>query len=134
MAKNGKSKGKNRSGWVTLVGVLFLIAGLFNLLWGLVAVGLSLGGSDPAVLGDMNRDDLEGIGIVGIVVGATEILVGIGIWSRVAAARIVGLVVAVIAVVLNFAYHRVLDGWAFSGLFVNALVIYILAVHGREFR
>jgi hypothetical protein len=48
-------------------------------------------------------------------------------------ARVLGLVLAIAAVLVNFAYHRVLNGWAFSGLFVNAVIILILCLRGEEF-
>jgi hypothetical protein len=122
-----------KSGWVTLVGVLFLIAGFFNLLWGLVALGMSLGGTDPTVLGDLSQGNLEGLGIVGVVVGSLQLFAGVGILQRLASARLVGLILAVVAVILNFGYHRVLEGWAFTGLVINLAIIIILSLREDEF-
>jgi hypothetical protein len=122
-----------RSGWVTLVGILFLIAGFFNLIWGVVALGVSLGGTDATVMGDLSAGNLEGLGIAGVIVGGLQLIAGGGILARNPSARVLGMAMAVIAVLLNFGYHHALDGWAFSGLFVNLLIIVILAVKGEDF-
>lgn len=123
-----------RTGWVTLVGILFLIAGGFDVIWGVVALGVSLGGTDATVLGDLARGDLEGLGIAGVVVGTLQLLAGVGIITRTPSARILGITLAVISVLLNFAYHRVLEGWAFTGLVLNLAIIVILATRHDEFR
>jgi hypothetical protein len=36
-------------------------------------------------------------------------------------------------VLLNFAYHRVLEGWAFTSLAVNLAIIMILTAREEEF-
>ena len=129
-----ESAAARRTAWVTLVGILFLIGGGFNVIWGLAAVGVSLGGTNATVLGDVSIRELEGIGIIGIVVGALQIFAGAGILVRSPIAREVGLILVVVAVLLNFGYHRVLDGWAWSGLVVNLAIIIILTLRREEFR
>lgn len=123
-----------RSGWVSLVGVLFLIAGGFDVIWGLVALGVSLGGTDHTVLGDLSVHNLEGLGVAGVVVGCLQIYAGAGILRRVETAYVVGLILAGASVLLNFAYNNVLDGWAFTGLFWNLLIIFILCLRAEEFK
>jgi hypothetical protein len=122
-----------RTGWVTLVGVLFLIAGGFDLIWGLVALGVSLGGSDQTVVGDLSQGNLEGLGIAGLIIGGLQVYAGTGILNRAPSARALGLILAVIAILLHFAYYRVLDGWAFTGLFINLVIILILSLRREEF-
>lgn len=122
-----------RTGWVSLVGILFLIAGCFDLIWGVAGVGVSLGGTDQSVMGDLSRGDLEGLGIAGLVVGGLQLVAGIGVLRRAPSARVLGLVLATVAVLLNFTYHRVLEGWAFTGLTVNLAIIVILAIREQEF-
>jgi hypothetical protein len=122
-----------RSGWVTLVGVLFLIAGGFDVIWGLVALGVSLGGTDQTVVGDLSTGNLEGLGIAGLIVGGLQLYAGFGILNRSPSARVLGLVLAVLAVLLHFGYYRVLDGWAFTGLFINLVIILILTLRREEF-
>lgn len=122
-----------KTGWVTLVGILFLIAGGFDLIWGLVAVGVSLGGTAEIAHGDLSNAELEGLGIAGLIVGAIQVFVGAGILSRSPSARVIGMLIAVIAILINFGYHNVLDGWAWSGLFINFVILLILSLRHEEF-
>lgn len=101
--------------------------------WGVVALGVSLGGIDATVLGDLARGDPEGLGIAGVVVGTLQLLAGVGIIPRTPSARIM-IALGVISVLLNFGYHRVLEGWAFTGLVLNLAIIVILATRHDEFR
>jgi hypothetical protein len=116
-----------------LVGVMFLIAGGFDVIWGLVGIGVSLGGTDSAVIGDLSRGNLEGLGIAGLIVGAIQLYVGVAILQRRAAGQVLGIVIAAVVVLMNFAYYRVLDGWAFTGLVWNLLIIVILSLRSEEF-
>ena len=120
---------------MTLVGVLFAIGGGFDLIWGLVALGVSLGGTDRTVLGDLGGPvhNLEGLGIAGLILGGLQLYAGFGILSRNPSARAVGLGLSVLAIFLHFAYYRVLDGWAFTGLFISLLIILILCLRREEF-
>jgi hypothetical protein len=91
-----------RSGWVTLVAVLYLISGVINLLVGLVALGVTLSGSadvEMVYVGDWPTDDLVGAAIVVIVFAALQIVLGAGVLRRDRWAWIVGLVVSALVVV-----------------------------------
>ncbi len=126
----------SRSGWVTLVAVLYLISGIFNILVGLVALGVSLSGSatvDRAYVGDWPTDNLEGAGIAVIVLAALQLLLGVGLWRRERWAWIAGLVIASLVIVEHVFYYRLLDGWAVGGLITNILIVLILALKSEEF-
>src|SRR5688572_12492726 len=91
-----------RSGWVTLVGVLYLISGAFNLLIGLAALSVSLSGSatvDTVYLGDWPTDHLEGAAVVLIVFAGLQLLLGAGIMSRARWALVAGLIVSSLVIV-----------------------------------
>jgi hypothetical protein len=126
----------SRSGWVTLVAVLFLISGALNLLVGLVALGVSLSGSatvDTVYLGDWPTENLEGAAIVVIVLAILQLLLGVGISRRDRWAWMAGLVISSLVIVTHVFFHRLLDGWALGGLLTNILIIWILAVKAEEF-
>jgi hypothetical protein len=126
----------SRSGWVTLVAVLYLISGVFNLLIGLAALGVSLSGSstvDTVYLGDWPTDDLEGAAIVLMIFAGLQLLLGAGIMGRSRWAWITGLAVSSLVVVTHLFFNRLLDGWAIGGLLTNALIIGILAMKQEEF-
>jgi hypothetical protein len=125
--------GARRSGWVSLVGIMFLIAGGFDAIWGLVGIGVSLGGTDSTVIGDLSRGNLEGLGIAGLIIGLIQLYTGVSILQRRTTGQVLGLVIAVVAVLMNFAYYRVLDGWGFTGLVWNLAIIAILSLRSDEF-
>ena len=126
----------SRSGWVSLVSVLYLISGAFNLLVGLAALGVSLSGSstvETVYVGDWPTDHLVGAAIVVIVLASLQLLLGAGIWRRERWAWIAGLVVAALMIVSHLFYMRLLDGWAVGGLVINVLIIWILVAREQEF-
>jgi hypothetical protein len=122
-----------RSGWVTLVGIMFIIGGGFDLIWSIAALGVSLGGTDVVVIGDLSRNNLEGTGIVGLIVGGIQLYVGYAILNRLPSGQVLGIIIAALVVLLHFAYIRVLDGWGFIGLVWNLLIILILTLRSEEF-
>jgi len=125
-----------RSGWVTLVAVLYVISGAFNLLVGLVALGVTLSGSstvETVYVGDWPTDNLEGAAIAVIVLAALQLLLGAGIWRRDRWAWIAGLVVASLVIVTHIFFYRLLDGWAVGGLLTNIGILLILALKQEEF-
>jgi hypothetical protein len=125
-----------RSGWVTLVAVLYLISGLFNLLIGLTALGVTLSGSatvDRVYIGDWPTDDLEVAAIVVIVLASLQIVFGAGIWRRERWAWFAGILIASLVIVTHVFYYRLLDGWAVGGLLMNLGILLILALKQAEF-
>jgi lysylphosphatidylglycerol synthetase-like protein (DUF2156 family) len=127
---------KSRSGWITLVAVLYLISGALNLLAGLVALGLKLSGSDAldnVYLGDWPADDLEGVAIMMVIFGVLQLVLGTGLWRRSRWAWIAGLVVSSLVIVTHIFFHRVLDAWAVGGLVTNVIILWILVVKEDDF-
>jgi hypothetical protein len=127
----------SRSGWVTLVAVLYLISGVFNLLIGLVALGVTLSGSatvETVYVGDWPTDNLVGAAIVVMVFAALQVLLGGGILRRDRWAWIVGLVVSSLVIVTHIFFYRLLDGWAVGGLITNIAILLILTLKQEEFQ
>lgn len=126
----------SRSGWLSLVGVLYLISGALNLLVGLAALGVSLSGSstvETVYVGDWPTDDLVGAAIVVIILGGLQLLLGAGIWRRERWAWFAGLIVSSMVIVTHIFFHRLLDGWAIGGLLANILIVWILLAKEKEF-
>jgi O-antigen ligase len=125
-----------RSGWVTLVAVLYLISGSFNLLIGLVALGVSLSGSssvETVYVGDWPTDHLVGAAIVLIILASLQLLLGAGIMSRQKWAWVLGVIVSALVIVTHIFYYRLLDGWAVGGLLTNIGILLILTLKQEEF-
>jgi hypothetical protein len=122
---------KKQSGTVTFAGVLFFVAGLWNAMVGLVA--LVVEGNRSITEGDLPIRDLTAWGVVLLVLGAIEALIGLGILARNAVARIMGIAIATIGALVHLAFHQGNPGWAFTLLAIDVLIIYVLTVHGDEF-
>jgi hypothetical protein len=125
-----------RSGWVTLVAVLYLISGALNVLVGLAALGVALSGSatvETGYIGDWPTDDLEGAAVVVTALGLLQLLLGVGVSRRNRSAWIAGLMASALVIVAHIFFHRLLDGWALGGLLTNILIIWILVAKEAEF-
>jgi len=122
---------KKQSGTVSFAGVLFFLAGLWNAMVGLVA--LVVEGNRSISEPDLVIRDVTAWGIVLLVLGGIEVLIGIGILARAALARLVGIGLVTIGAVLHLAFHQGNPGWAFTLLAIDVLIIYVLTVHGDEF-
>lgn len=129
------SRSRPRSGWVTAVGVLLALAGAANVLIGLLGIGIEISGQDihNTTLGDWPSEDLEGIAIAMMVLGAIQLVVGAGVLVRAPMARIAGIVLASLVVLLDLAYYRLLDGWALTGILWNLAIVFILAIKEEDF-
>jgi hypothetical protein len=116
---------------VTFAGVLFLVAAAFNIIDGLVAL------AEPRHFyvseSGLTIDNYDALGIVLLVIAGIQLLVGYGILQRMRAAQIVGILLAIIAAIVQLAYFKHYPAWAVIGLVLDAVIIYALTVHGDEF-
>jgi hypothetical protein len=76
--------------------------------------------------------DISVWGWVHLLVGAGIFLAGMGLLAGNAAARVVGVVLAVISAILALAFANADPAWAAIVILIDILVIYALVVHGRE--
>lgn len=120
------------TGWIVFAGVMMIIAGSLNALYGLVAVV-----NDTWVVWT-NRThvyiDVSQWGWVHIVLGAVVLLAGIGVFSGNILARTIGVIVASISLLVNFFFIPVYPLWALTVIAIDALVIWALTAHGSEMR
>lgn len=120
-----------RSGVVTFIGVLFLIAALFTIIDGLVALerhGFYIGNENDLVIRDYTA-----WGIVLLALGGLQLFVGWGILSRVASAQVVGIILAGISAIFHLAFFVAYPAWSVAILVLDAVIIYGLTVHSDEF-
>lgn len=120
------------TGWIAFAGVMMVIGGALNLLYGIIAAV----NDDWAVW--TNRAvvylDVSEWGWVHIILGLIVLLSGIGVFSGNILARTVGVIVASISLVVNFLFIPVYPVWSLIVITIDALVIWALTAHGREMR
>jgi len=119
-------------GWVFFAGVMMVIGGALNAFYGLVAV------LNSTWVGWANTTHVfttvSTWGWTQLIVGLVVVLAGIGVFTGSMAARTVGVIVAALSLVANFMFIPLYPFWALTIIVVDALVIYALAVHGKEVR
>jgi hypothetical protein len=120
------------TGWIAFAGVMMIIGGALNLIYGIIAAV-----NDEWVVftnrGDVYLDVSEW-GWVHIILGAIVLLSGIGVFSGNILARTVGVIVASISLVANFLFLPVYPLWSLIVITIDVLVIWALTAHGREMR
>jgi hypothetical protein len=119
---------RTRSGVVTFVGLLFLFAALFNGVVGILALA-----SPDYHSGDPPFGSLAALGIVLLVLGGLQLIAAIGIITRRAGARILGITLAIVGAAWSVLMERTSPSWALTMVVVDAIIVYVLAVHGHEF-
>ena len=120
-------------GWIAFAGMMMVILGIFHAIEGLVALFrdevLLVGKNGLAVSVDYTT-----WGWVHLLGGILIVLAGAGLLAGQMWARVVGVVMAMVSAMINFAFLPALPIWSAIMITVNILVIWAITVHGREMR
>ncbi len=120
------------TGWIAFAGVMMVIAGSLNALYGLVAVV-----NDEWVVWTNRASlylDISQWGWVHLVIGLVVLLSGIGVFSGNVLARTVGVIAVTISLIANFFFIPAYPLWAIAVVVIDVLVIWALTAHGSEMR
>ena len=117
-------------GWIMFAGIMMIIAGSLNAVYGLVA----LFNDDWVVWGNTGAVvlDITQWGWVHLILGVVVLLAGAGVMSGNILARTVGVLVAGISLIVNFLALPVYPVWSLVISTLDVLVIWALIAHGRE--
>jgi hypothetical protein len=121
------------TGWVVFAGLMLVMLGLFQAIEGLVAIfdqGYYLVGSEGLVV----NVDYTAWGWVHLILGVLAIAAGFGLIAGNMAARVVGVILAVISAILNLAFIAAYPVWSIIVIAIDVIVIYAIVVHGRELK
>ena len=120
------------TGWITFAGVMMVISGGLNALYGLIGVI-----NDEWVVWTNRASlylDISQWGWIHLIVGGVMLLAGIGLFTGNMLARIVGVIVASLSLIANFFFIPAYPLWALIVITIDVLVIWALTAHGREMR
>ncbi|MGH9280273.1 MAG: DUF7144 family membrane protein [Acidimicrobiales bacterium] len=119
-------------GWIFFAGVMMVIAGSLNIIYGLIAVL----NDDWVVFGNTSAVllDLSAWGWIHMIVGFAVLACGLGVFSGNLAARTVGVILAGLSLIANFLYLPVYPLWSIIVITIDALVIWALTAHGSEMK
>ncbi len=118
-------------GWVIFAGVVMITLGAFHIIDGLVALfekSYYLVTSSHLVV----HVNYSAWGWTHLALGALFILVGFGVLAGQTWARVVGIALAVISAIINLAFLAAYPVWGVILIALDIVVIYALAMHGRE--
>jgi hypothetical protein len=121
-----------RSSWWTFAGIMVIVGGFLNAFDGLVAIThtryieRNIGGELPIT------NDVKTWGWVALIVGVIMLFAGFGILSGANWARVVGIFVASVNLVFQFAYLDHNPFWSFTMIVIDNLIIYGLAGHRAD--
>lgn len=116
-----------RSGWWTFAGVMILISGVINAFDGLVAITQTryiernIGGELPIT------NNVKNWGWAELIIGVVMILAAYGIFAGANWARIVGIILASVNLIFQFAYLGHYPFWSFTMIVIDLLIIFGLA-------
>jgi uncharacterized membrane protein len=120
------------TGWIAFAGVMMIIAGGLNALYGLIAVV-----NDEWVVWTNRASlylDISQWGWIHLILGIAVLLSGIGVFSGNVLARTVGVIAAAVSLIANFAFIPAYPLWALVVVTIDVLVIWALTAHGKEMR
>jgi hypothetical protein len=110
--------------------ILMLLAGMFQVLVGLVAIF-----ENEIYVQTRNylfKFDVTTWGWIHLVVGIVVGLAGLGMLRGRTWARVAGIILAVLSAIANFLFIPYYPVWSLLIIAVDVFVIWALAVHGRE--
>lgn len=120
-------------GWITFAGTMMMIIGSLHVVQGLVAVF-----NDEYYLVTKNgltvHLDYTAWGWTHIIAGLIVIGAGLGAFAGQVWARVVGVILACVSILLNFAFFPAYPFWSAAIIAMDVFVIMALTVHGREMR
>src|SRR5687768_872597 len=120
-------------GWVVFAGTMMLLIGFFHIIQGLVA----LLDDDYFLVTDSGLTvhvDYTAWGWTHLIAGVIVCCAGLGLFLGQMWARIVGVTLAVISALLNFAFIAAYPFWCLTVIALDVFVILALTVHGREIK
>ena len=127
------ARATRRGARVLFAGVTMTGLGAFPIIEGLVAVfqrGYYLVTSNNLLV----HVNYSAWGWVHFGIGVAIVLVGFGVMTGAMWARVLGIAFAVISAIVNLAFIAAYPVWGIIIIALDVLVIYALAVHGREMK
>jgi hypothetical protein len=117
------------TGWATFAGVLFLVAGVWNVVAGWAALVRKEYFSEASLL----YHDLQVVGWVWLGIGVIQVLASYLIFARRPIGRVLGVVLAALSMLVWFFTIGAYPMWAMMVVAIDAFVIYGLTAHGEVF-
>jgi hypothetical protein len=123
--------GEQRSGWVTFAGVLLLISGVLNVIYGIAAIG------DSKFFINDQKFILSGLhtwGWVSLILGVLLLFAAFSLWSGGIYGRVVGIVAAGLSAIAALLSIPAYPLWSLAIFALDIVIIHQIATRGTEGR
>ena len=122
--------GSENSTWIAFAGVMMVILGCLDVIWGLAAIV----NDDVVVVGGHGAliFDLTTWGWVQLILGAVVGLTGLGLIVGNEVARVLGIILLAINAILQVVWFPAAPLWAFLMIILDVVIIYQLTVNWAE--
>ncbi len=114
-------------GWATFAAIMLMLGGVWGVIVGIAQDDLYLVSPDWAV-----EFSTTTWGWIHLIAGVLLFLSGIGIFSGNVLARTVGVIVAGLRAIANFAWMPYCPVWSIVAIAVDIAIIWALTAHGRD--
>lgn len=117
------------AGWLTFAGIMVLIAGILNVIWGIAAID-----SANFFLEDERFiiSDLNTWGWIILIVGVIQLFAAFSIWSGGQFGRWIGIIGASLSIIGALLSIPGYPFWSLAVFGIDLLVIYGLAAYGGQ--
>jgi len=119
------------AGWIAFAGVALIMIGVFHAIAGFAQIL-----NDETFLVTAKyffRFDTATWGWIHLIGGVVVIFAGFGVFRGTVWARTVGVIIAMISAILNFAWLLYVPFWSIVMIIVDVSIIWALTVRGRDF-
>lgn len=123
-----RSNGTNTNGWVRFAGIMMIVAGFFQSIFGLVAIlkpSVLIATENNLVLFDYTR-----WGWIHLAVGAILIVSASSLFAGRLWGRILAVALAILSAILNFGSIWAYPIWSILIIAIDIMVIYSVAMYG----
>jgi hypothetical protein len=117
-------------GWIYFAGFMMILAGAFEAIAGLTAIFKNT--AYYVTANHLIALDYTQWGWIHLGLGALLILASIALFAGKMWGRVVGVALAALSAIANFAFIDAYPWWSLAVITVDILIIYSIMVHGRE--
>jgi len=118
------------AGWAMFAGFVMIMVGCFHMIWGFGAILNDALYNTPSDY--YLKINESGWGWIHVIAGLIVLLAGFGIFRGAVWARTVGVIIATISAIANFASLPYYPIWGICMILVDVAIIWALTVHGRD--
>jgi hypothetical protein len=122
---------EQRSGWVTFAGVMLLIAGALNVIYGIAAIGDSkfFINDSKYILSNLNT-----WGWITLIIGVIQLFAAFSLWSGNVYGRIIGIGAAGLSAIGALLSIPAYPFWSLAIFAIDIVIIHQIATRGTEGR